>query len=682
MSTARTLAGLVGVLVVATGWATAGAAAGRAWASDLPAPLRQATQAVLALVGLLLTSALLGTGGLLAPWPLVATAVVAGLSGVHVLRRPGAFVRRDPGDRRPRRHDPLLGGAAAIVAVRWGAELLQTLSRGFSHADELHYHLTHSALFVQSGETWPIRFASVGDGSAYHPAHSELLHAVGLAVLGSDFLSIFLNLGFGVLALAAGWAIGRQAGNAGAGALVVAAALSLPLVVAESGSALNDTMAIALLLLAAALLLEAHTASGPARLVTLAGLAAGAAVGTKLTVLVAAVALVPLVLAVPGARRLARAAAYVGGAVVAGGYWYLRNLAHTANPVPALSFGPLPGPELRLQREVEFPVLDYVTDVDVWRDWFVPGLERFLGPLWPVLPGLVLVAAVAALARWRTDRRWALLALAGTVSLAGYVATPTSAAGGPGTPSLFAFNLRYAVPGALLCGLAGLAHPALRRNPRTATGVAFVAFVAANLHGADPGRTMLATAGVVAVAAGAWAASRAPRHGPVLVASALGVVVLGLLGSLVLHDRYLDRRWRADLARWPAYEAGDRARGVAVGITGFPQSYPFFGRGLDNRVVTIGDDHAGDELLPHETCEGWWGDVDDADLDVVVVLDEAGMHRTDLGRLLVDDPTSWLRASGAPVVLRDRAAAVFDVRDATPTCGPGSSTGVLDAEER
>ncbi|HEX4976825.1 MAG TPA: hypothetical protein VFV40_03065, partial [Nocardioides sp.] len=264
MSTARTLAGFAGALVVVAGWAVAGTAAGRAWASDVSAPLRQAVHAVLALVGLLLSSALLGTVGLLAAWPLVAAALAAGVAGAVVLRRHRAErVPPVPEGFPPQRRDLLLVlGAAAILGVRWGAELLHTLSRGFSHADELHYHLTNSALFVQSGETWPIRFTSVGDGSAYHPASSELLHAVGLSVLGSDFLSIFLNLGFGALALVAGWAIGRHAWNHGAGALVVAAVLSLPLVVAESGSTLNDTMAIALLLVAAALLLEAHSAEG------------------------------------------------------------------------------------------------------------------------------------------------------------------------------------------------------------------------------------------------------------------------------------------------------------------------------------------------------------------------------------------------------------------------------------
>ena len=289
--------------------------------------------------------------------------------------------------------------AVGVVAIRWVAELLQTLSQGFSQADELHYHLTHAALFVQTGHTWPIRFTSIGDGAAYHPANAELLHGVLLAVLGSDFLSIFLNLVFAALALAAAWMIGSHAGNAPAAILVVAGVLCLPLVTAEAGSALNDTMATAFLLTAVAFLLEATQADIAGRYLVLAGISAGLSAGTKLTVLAPVVALALVVAAVaPVGRRLRSVGTFVASATLAGGYWFARNLVATGNPVPALSIGPLPGPTLEYQRAVGFPVLDYVTDIGIWRDYFLPGLDRFFGPLWPLLPGLALLTAVIALA--------------------------------------------------------------------------------------------------------------------------------------------------------------------------------------------------------------------------------------------------------------------------------------------
>lgn len=671
MSTARTLAGFAGLAVVAGGWWLAGLGAVWAWVPGLRAPLRQLAVAIVGLVGLLLVGAVLGTVGWFRPWPLVAVSAIAGLAGLTGLRSRPQATGVTRGGEVAGRDRWLLGGAISLVALRWGAELLQTLSRGFSHADELHYHLTHSALFVQSGQTWPIRFTSVGDGAAYHPAHAELLHGVALSVLGSDFASIFVNLGFAAMALAAGWSIGARAGNPAAGSLVVAATLSLPLVVAESGSTLNDTMAIALLLVAVAFLLTAVERTGDPRLVGLAGLAAGAAIGTKLTVAVAVVALTLLARALPAGHRLGAATTYVGSAVVAGGYWYLRNLTATGNPVPALSVGPLPGPELELQRAVEFPVTDYLTDLVVWRDHLLPGLTGFFGLLWPVILGLVVVSVVAA---WtpavrRSSPRWSLLAACGVLSLVGYAVTPTSAAGAPGAPVLFEFNLRYAVPGALLCALAGLGHPALRRRPTLGTALAATAFFAANLHVVHPGRGVAAAVGVASAAGVWWLLLCHPRQRVIVggLGALVAVTVAGI--GLVLHDRYLDRRWTAELPRWAAYEAGDRASGLAVGLTGYPQAYPFFGEGLDNRVVTLGDDRLGDELVPFESCRAWWARVGAERLDVVVVLDERGMAGTELGRWLVEEPERWLRAAGAPALLEAGDATVFDVRSAQPSCG-------------
>ena len=335
--------------------------------------------------------------------------------------------------------------------------------------------------------------------------------------------------------------------------------------------------------------------------------------------------------------------------------------------MPALSLGPLPGPDLEFQRAVEFPVLDYLTNFSVWRHYFLPGLHRFFGPLWPILPGLALLVALAMLmpARWRTDRRWPLLAGCGLLAFGSYLATPTSAAGRSGAPVLFAFNLRYAIPGLVLSALAGLAHPVLRRNAATTTGIAGFVFMVANLHGIDPTRGVIAVAAVAVVVAIVWVATRG-RVALLVVGG--GAVVLGLVGAVAGDHAYLDRRWTADLPRWHAFHAGDEARHTAIGLTGFPQSYPFYGADLSNRVVTIGDDSTDGELLPFTSCTAWWSAVTDDDLDVVVVLSEPALAASRLGALTIDDPMRWLRASGAPVVLAGPDAYVFDVRSATPAC--------------
>ncbi len=84
------------------------------------------------------------------------------------------------------------------------------------------------------------------------------------------------------------------------------------------------------------------------------------------------------------------------GAVAGGGYWYLRNLAHSGNPLPWIHhLGPidLPAPEQALGGREAHSVLGYLTDGTVWSDWLLPGLHGGLWFLWPLL----LLASLAGL---------------------------------------------------------------------------------------------------------------------------------------------------------------------------------------------------------------------------------------------------------------------------------------------
>lgn len=672
---ARALVGFVGMAVIVAGFGAGAVVARRHWFDGIRVPVSWLIDTVLALVGVLAGGLLLGSVGLFRAETLVISGILVGAIAAMAERRhrlagtfeaPEASIDHDPEQRWA---FPGVLAAASVVAVRWIAELLQTLSRGFSQPDELHYHLTHSALFVQSGETWPVRFTSIGDGAAYHPANSELLHAVGLAVIGSDFSSIFLNLAFAAMAMAAGWAIGGRAGNALAGALIVSVFLSAPVIVSESGSALNDTMGIALLLTAVALLFEAGDRRPDTRHLVLAGLSAGLAAGTKLTVLVPVVALL-LVVAIAPHRRTASTLTFVGSAVVGGGYWFVRNLVHTGNPVPALSFGPLPGPDLEFQRMVEFPVTDYLLDGPVWRDYFVPGLGAFFGVLWPLLLATTAVLGVAALTKSvRThDVRWTLLSVCGLLSLLAYLITPTSAAGRSGEPVLFEVNLRYALPGLLLFALAGLAHPRLRGRPVPVVGLIAVLFLAANAYRVDTRRGLVAVALVIAAALTAGAFSRIGRR-PAARLLTLAVAVVAIIAAgTVLNERYLDGRWTDDVPRWSAFEAAEKSSDLRIGVTGFPQNYPFYGQDLSNDVITLGDPSSGDELRPYADCGSWWGAVTDERLDVVVILSQDALAESSLGQQTIASAKQWLRASDAPLLQGDDEALIFDVRNVTPPC--------------
>ena len=191
-----------------------------------------------------------------------------------------------------------------------------------------------------------------------------------------------------------------------------AIALSVPALSDQAGEARNDIVGIFFLLAAVAIALNARrgepadeAGGGPAALglpagaLVVVGLAAGLAAGTKLNFLLpGAVLVIGLAAVAPRGRRLAALAAGGLAALAGGGYWYLRNLVHTGNPLPWFDgLGPisLPAPDQALGGREAHSVLGYLTDGSVWSEWFLPGLHHGLGILWPLL---VLASALAGLA--------------------------------------------------------------------------------------------------------------------------------------------------------------------------------------------------------------------------------------------------------------------------------------------
>ena len=175
-----------------------------------------------------------------------------------------------------------------------------------------------------------------------------------------------------------------------------------------------------------------------------------------------------------GARVRRRGLAALAG----GGYWYLRNLVHSGNPLPWIHhLGPidLPAPEQALGGREAHSVLGYLTDGSVWSDWFLPGLHSGLWLLWPLLLLAALAGLVLAALRFRgafvsqedakAPRAEVALGVAGLVGLAtalAWLVAPTSASGPEGMPRGFESGLRYLAP-ALVLGLALLpAAPAVR----------------------------------------------------------------------------------------------------------------------------------------------------------------------------------------------------------------------------
>ncbi|MFL5900044.1 MAG: hypothetical protein ACJ75S_02435 [Solirubrobacterales bacterium] len=378
-------------------------------------------------------------------------------------------------------------GAIALVFAHWGLTTKDALDRGIFNFDSLWYHMPFAADMVQSHSTTGLHYTETVFTNWFYPQNSELLHATGILLTHRDTLSLFLNFSFLALSFLAAWCIGRPYGR---GHLtVIASAIVLEchtLVVREPGAAKNDLIAAALLLAAAAILVNAlprisrgwrggggsRTARGlpagppPPRqdpragevrgmawAIAAAGLATGLAVGTKSTAVAMAAALTLAVIALaPAGRRWATFGWWFVPALLGGGYWYLRNLIVAGNPLPqATSIGPisLPHPERLQEGRPSFNIVHYLTDTGVWREYFEPGLHQAFGALWPLVIAAAIAGGLLALFRARDSvLRWM-----GAVALFGllaYLFTPLSAAGAEGAPVGFGINIRYAIPPLLL----------------------------------------------------------------------------------------------------------------------------------------------------------------------------------------------------------------------------------------
>jgi hypothetical protein len=411
------------VVVVAAAYAASGARA-RLLPGWTGAPARLA-EAVLGLALVIWVAQILGTFSLLTELALVLTTALAGAAIGAWTRRAGACVRPDEapavgaqgaasGGRMPApapaatRWELLVTvGVTALLFAHWGFETQQSLNNAITNFDSRWYHLPFAAEFAQSGSTTELVQTDPLFLNWFYPQVSELLGGVAILLTERDTLALFMNLGWLALALLAAWCIGRPYGRGPHAVAAVAVLLeSHNLVVREPGTLKNDVAAAALLLAACAILVTANRTAGtvpsvPRRgALAMAGIAAGLACGVKLTVLAPVAALtVAVVVLAPRGERL-RAAAWWGvPMVLAGGYWYARNLFHAANPLPWITdLGPisLPGPERLQEAREPFSVAHYATDFEVWTDWFGPGLEGAFGVLWPVVIGAAIAGMVLA----------------------------------------------------------------------------------------------------------------------------------------------------------------------------------------------------------------------------------------------------------------------------------------------
>ncbi|HEY7951303.1 MAG TPA: hypothetical protein VID51_10820 [Solirubrobacterales bacterium] len=642
--------------------------------------------AVLALALLLWAAELLGSFGLFEPVPYLAFVAVMG-SGLRLRLRGGwgcpsgaaasSFSPRrrlrtaatSPGEKPSKTeghpHPPspatlVALAIAAVAVVKFGLEVKPHLSTGITGFDSTWYHGPFAAGFFQTGDTWSLHFIAPQFLAWFYPANSELLHGVGMVAFDRDLLSPLLNLGWFIGCLVASWCIGRPYRVAPFSLALGAIALSLPALSDQAGEARNDIVGIFFLLAAVAVALNAWAARGEGErlglgAVAVIGLAAGLAAGTKLNFLLpAAVLVVGLAVIAPRGGR-GRALAVSGLAALAGGgYWYLRNLVHTGNPLPWIKdVGPisLPGPEQALGGREGHSVLGYLGDASVWSDWLLPGLHDGLTIFWPVIGAAAFTGLVLCLGR-RSDPALRVAALAGLAAALAWLIAPTSASGPDGIPRGFESGLRYLAP-ALVLGLALLpAAPAFRRAVHRARSP-----FQPHTGGNDDryGRSTR-----TAAPRSPFAPHSGRKYDRYAVAGGFLALIAVAVGYPVQHH-YLENRYENPAFTTPGLNAAFKwAQGIedARIATTSTRQYPLYGRDLSNEVDYIGEEQPHGGFTAPTTCRQWRKLLNEGDYDYVVT----SRDRIEPSKSPYPPTARWTRAPNATVVLRTPPTVIYKLR--------------------
>lgn len=640
----RYLLGMAEILLLG-GFAWLGGTALRRWL--LPrfegAPAGLATS-VLALTLLIGVAEVLGSFGAFAAVPYLLLVAIVGLLLWKFLPRPPEggdlhphlqervrvlSLRRDGRQWRELWPGILAGLVVSIAVVHFAAGVKTRLSTGMTGFDTTWYHGPFAAGFFQSGDTWDLHFIAPQFLAWFYPANGEIFHAAGMLAFARDLLSPLLNLGWFAGCLVACWCIGRPFGVAPLALALGAIALSVPALADQAGEARNDIVGIFFLLAAVAVALSGER---DVRTTAVAGLAAGLAAGTKLNFLLPAAVLV-IGLAVVAPREIRWRSLLFGGlaALAGGGYWYLRNLIHSGNPLPWIQhLGPidLPAPEQALGGREAHSVLGYLTDGGVWSDWFLPGLHDGLWLLWPLLLLTALAGLILCLVRGTPAQRVA--ALVGLASALAWLIAPTSASGPDGMPRGFESGLRYLAP-ALILGLA-----LLPTAPRIRLWLSFVPDSATKLNHTRRGAPVVAGIGALAL----------------LFAVAVGYPV---------QRHYLEGRYEDPSFTTPGLNAAfawaREVSGSRIATTSTRQ-YPLFATDLSNEVEYLGVERSHGGFEAPRGCREYLRLLAEGDYDYVV----ASRDRLEAGKPPYPPSAGWTKRAGGRVVLREPPTVVFALR--------------------
>jgi hypothetical protein len=667
LSAGRYALGIVGLLILTASLALTATALRRRLVPELSGASARLAEFVIALAWLVAVMELLGTVGLFSFAPLV---VGTALSGGFAAWKCSPATRRGHGSEAPSAVALLLCAlAVGTVGAEWAAPTLKAYDVGVRTFDSLWYHLPWAAWFAHTGQVTPLHYTDVEYLTPFYPATAELFHGLGIVLFGHDTLSPMLNLGWLGLTLLAAYCLGREYGVGALTTVGGALALATPMIVnSQAGSAANDIPGVFFLLAAAALIPTQPVTGGR---LAVAAVAAGLAVGTKLTLLAPVTALTLAVLwLAPRRQRLSVARTWVGLGFLAGGFWYVRNLIAIGNPLPWVSLPGLAKPTPALQQHTGYSVAHYLGHSRFWNDFFGDAMRSGLGMWWPAVVGAMLLGPLLCLAA--PDRRRRALGAVALACTAAYVITPETAAGPSGNPLGFAFNLRYAAP-ALTLSLTVLplapwfAGSCVRR---LSCAVALVAIAVATVDrsGLWPSQYLGGAVGVgagmgLALLAGA-AGVRVLRRGVGvrvgLAATLLALVGAGAAAGYSGERHYIRSRYHLTPGfnflghTWVRFRNTKHLRIGIVGTFGGFFTYPLFGVDASNQVFYVGRLGPHGSFTPITGCRGWRAAVNAGHFDYVITT--PGRDPWDPKHLHTSPEMGWtITSPGATAVLEQRA---------------------------
>ena len=207
----------------------------------------------------------LGTVGLFRLVPMIAGSIAAGSAlrlGLRSRSSARVVLRRRAA--RPGASAAVLTLIAiaglVVLLLLWTGRSLHSFEHGITGADSIAYHLPHAASYAQTGQIWAIRYTDYAYLTGLYPATSELLHALGIVLMGNDVLSPGINLIWLAATLLAAWCIGSVRGVGSTSMLAAALVMATPMMVgSNAGTADNDLLGVFFVMAALALWIELPT---------------------------------------------------------------------------------------------------------------------------------------------------------------------------------------------------------------------------------------------------------------------------------------------------------------------------------------------------------------------------------------------------------------------------------------